>query len=47
MTVDELIKELEKHKGKDVAISRGMTYRWVSHIEEEQEGSNMIYIVPK
>lgn len=42
--VDELIKELEKHKGKEAVISIGMTYRTIKGIEEEEEGSNLIYL---
>lgn len=45
MKVEDLIKELEKYKGKKVFISHGMTFKDISHIEEEESESNIIYII--
>jgi hypothetical protein len=44
ITVDELIKELERYKGKEIVVSLGMTYKTIKDIEEEEEGSNLIYL---
>ena len=47
MKVEELIKELEKHKGKKVFVSYGLTFRDITTIEEEETESNIIYLVAK
>lgn len=46
-SVDDLIKELEKHRGKKVYVSLGMTFRDIQDIEEEESESNIIYLVTK
>lgn len=45
MKVDNLIKELEKHKGKTVFVSLGMTFRDINGIDEEESESSIIYLV--
>ena len=45
MKVDDLIKELEKHKGKQVYVSYGMTFRDISDIDEEETDANIIYLI--
>lgn len=45
MRVEDLIKELEKHKGKKVYVSLGMFIRDITDIEEEEAESNIIYLV--
>lgn len=47
MKVEDLIKELEKHIGKKVNVSYGMTFKDISHIEEEETESNIIYLITK
>jgi hypothetical protein len=47
MKVEDLIKELEKYKGKKVYVSWGWSMRDVTHIEEEESESNIIYLVSK
>lgn len=47
MKVDDLIKELEKHKDKKVFVSFGITFRDITHIEEEESESNIIYLASK
>ena len=47
MNVEDLIKELEKHKGKQVFVSQGMIFRDIQGIEEEESESNMIYVTIK
>lgn len=47
MKVDDLIKELEKHQGKQVFIAKEMFFNDIKGIEEEETESNIIYLVAK
>lgn len=47
MKVEELIKELEQYKGKNIFVSYGLTFRDITTIEEEETESNIIYLVTK
>jgi hypothetical protein len=47
MKVEDLIKELEKHKGKQIFVAWGMAFRDIQGVEEEEAESNIMYLIAK
>jgi len=43
MKVDDLIKELEKYRGKEVVVAGGILLHRIDSVEEK-EGSELVYI---
>lgn len=45
MKVNDLIEELEKHKGKQVYVTSGMFLKDIVRIDVEEAESNIVYLV--